>query len=50
MAILRSHRPVRVNHWTTVTAERSYRDGSLTVDGGVAVKGLFVCCCGNAYQ
>jgi dystroglycan 1 len=38
-AILRSHRPIAVNEWTTVVAERSRQDGSLIVNGDVAVKG-----------
>ena len=38
-AIITSSEPLRVGEWATIVAERNQRDGSLTVNGGVAVKG-----------
>jgi len=39
MAVLRSTEEVQMNEWTTVVAERNQQDGSLSINGGVAVKG-----------
>ena len=38
-AIIRSDQRIREGEWTTIMAERNQRDGSLSVNGGVAVKG-----------
>ena len=38
-AILKSRETVKPNMWMTVMAERNQRDGSLSINGGDAVKG-----------
>lgn len=43
-AIIRSEHNVTIGQWHTVVAERYRRDGSLSMDGGVAVKDQSPCC------
>ena len=38
-ATLRSNEAIIKDRWTTIVAERNEADGSLSIDGGVAVKG-----------
>jgi len=38
-AILKSKETVKPGMWMTIVAERSQQDGSLSINGGVAVKG-----------
>ncbi len=40
-AIIRSSEPLRVDEWITLVAERNQQDGSLSINGGVAVKGAY---------
>ena len=43
-AVIRSESNVTVSQWHTVVAERYQREGSLSMDGGVAVKDEAPCC------
>lgn len=38
-AVIRSQDELQQDQWTTLVAERNQRDGSLSINGGVAVKG-----------
>lgn len=40
-AIIRSAEELEAGQWTTLVAERNQQDGSLSINGGVAVKGNF---------
>ena len=42
-AIIISDQRIREGEWTKLMAERNQRDGSLSINGGVAVKGINDC-------